>query len=79
MVRTQVQLPDRLYRELRKLADDQEWSMAEAIRRGAELLLRSYPAEREDAEAWELPSLSLGEFQAPVEDWRALANARDDE
>jgi hypothetical protein len=80
MVRTQIQLPDRLYRDLRALADEREWSMAEAIRRGAELLLQSYPPVRGTVDGWSLPEpLPLGAFLAPVEDWRDLANAQDPE
>lgn len=76
MIRTQIQLPDHLYRELKSLAEAHEWSLAEAVRRGAELLLRSYPRTPADADAWAIPSVSLGEALAPVEDWRELANQR---
>lgn len=77
MIRTQVRLPDRLYRDLRALAEERGWSLAEAIRRGAEMLLRSYPSVRDEAERWSLPEpLHLGQFTAPVEDWRELINSR---
>lgn len=79
MIRTQVQLPDRLYRDLRALAEQHEWSLAEAVRRGAELLIRSYPVVREPIEEWSLPDpMELGDFVAPVEAWRALAHERGD-
>ena len=78
MVRTQIQLPDSLYDRLKRLSEVQEWSMAETIRRGAELLLRSFPAEVAPAESWTLPSaVPLGEFGAPVEQWRELAEQRE--
>jgi hypothetical protein len=78
MVRTQIQLPDDVYRELKALAEAKEWSLAEAVRRGVELLLRSYPADPTPKAAWSLPEpLPLGEFLAPVEDWRRLANERE--
>jgi hypothetical protein len=78
MTRTQVQLPDQLYQDLRALADEREWSLAEAIRRGAELLLARYPPARDAAGAWSLPeAVHLGGFVAPVEAWRELANTRD--
>jgi hypothetical protein len=78
MIRTQIQLPDELYRDLKRLAEDREWSLAEALRRGAELLLRSYPQVREPPDTWQLPeAVPLGEFQAPVAEWRALANEPD--
>lgn len=79
MTRTQVQLPDQLYQELRALAEEREWSLAEAIRRGAEMLLRSYPSVRDPMDSWALPEpLHLGEFLSGPEEWRELANARGD-
>jgi hypothetical protein len=78
MTRTQIQLPDDLYRDLKRLAETHEWSLAETIRRGAELLLRSYPRDPEHPDAWALPDAqALGEFLAPVSDWRRLANEGD--
>jgi hypothetical protein len=75
MVRTQIQLPDELYTELKALAEDKEWSLAEALRRGAELLLRSYPRQRAERGQWKLPDAQrLGAFAADVSHWRALAN-----
>jgi hypothetical protein len=44
MIRTQIQLPDPLYREVQRVAKAQDWSLAEVIRRGAEAVVRSYPA-----------------------------------
>jgi hypothetical protein len=43
MVKTQIQIPDGLYKRLKRLADEQEWSFAETLRRGAELLLATRP------------------------------------
>lgn len=78
MTRTQIQLPDDLYRDVKALAAEKEWSLAEALRRGAELLLQSYPKERDSREEWQMPEpMHLGPFLAPVEDWRELANERD--
>ena len=78
MVRTQIQLPDELYAELKALAEDKEWSLAEALRRGAELLLRSYPRHRVARDAWKLPDAQrLGAFAADVGHWRGLANERE--
>ena len=44
MVKTQVQLPDALYRDLKRLAAAREWSLAETIRRAAEQFLARHPA-----------------------------------
>lgn len=77
MVRTQIQLSDELYGELKALADEKEWSLAEAVRRAAELLLRSYPRRRRPASEWRLPGpMSLGRFRAPVSTWREIAHDR---
>lgn len=42
MNKTQIQVPDELYREIKSLAKAREWSLAETFRRGAELLLEVY-------------------------------------
>ena len=46
MVRTQVQLPDELYEQARRLARQKEISLAEVVRRGVEQLLAIYPVDR---------------------------------
>ena len=56
MIRTQIQLPDQLYREVQRVAETQEWSIAEVIRRGAESITRAYPSIKEKgSQAWRLP------------------------
>ncbi|OGQ11969.1 MAG: hypothetical protein A2138_15310 [Deltaproteobacteria bacterium RBG_16_71_12] len=78
MTRTQIQLPDPLYRRLKELAERHDWSLAEAVRRGVELLIHSYPEAPASASAWKLPGpFDFGEFKAPVSDWRQLANERE--
>ena len=42
MVKTQIQLTDELYRDLKRLAGRKQWSLAETLRRGAEALLERY-------------------------------------
>ena len=39
MVKTQIRLPDGLYRDLKRLAAAQEWSLAETVQRAAEQFL----------------------------------------
>ncbi len=53
MKRTQIQLPEPLYREIQRVAALEEWSVAEVIRRGAEEIVRAYPAIK--IPDWELP------------------------
>jgi hypothetical protein len=54
MVKTQIQMPDDLYARIKELAEKKEWSLAEAFRRGAELLLQRYPAP--ESTAWTPPA-----------------------
>lgn len=42
MNKTQIQVPDELFREIKSFAKAREWSLAETFRRGAELLLEVY-------------------------------------
>ncbi|MEN9840947.1 MAG: hypothetical protein RL376_747 [Verrucomicrobiota bacterium] len=56
MIRTQIQLPDGLYREVRRVARQQEWSVSEVLRRGAEAVARSYPPSKiAEGEKWTMP------------------------
>ena len=55
MIRTQIQLPDPLYREVQRVAKSQDWSLAEAIRRGAEAVVRAYPPTK-SLRDWQMPS-----------------------
>lgn len=58
MNRTQIQVPEELFREVRAFAKRREWSLAETFRRGAELLLQVYseqPATPPDV-AWQPPT-----------------------
>ncbi len=68
MVRTQIQLPDSVYRRAKRLAEAKEISMAEAVRRGLELLLSQYPDPDKTIRDWQLPApRKLG--------WRGLSHA----
>lgn len=42
MIKTQIQLPDALYRELKRVAKEREMSLAEVLRRGAEYITQVY-------------------------------------
>ena len=56
MKKTQIQVPDELFQELRDFARRREWSLAESFRRGAELLLQTYPREPASArKSWAPP------------------------
>ena len=76
MKRTQIQLPERLYREVKRVARSQDWSITEVLRRVAEHIVRLYPADKEGSE-WTAPRpRHLGRFKAPADRWRELANER---
>lgn len=71
-----TQLPDALYTQAKRLAERQELSLAELVRRGLEHMLRVYRADEAPDAEWRVPEpLPLGEFLAPVEEWRELASA----
>ena len=76
MIRTQIQLPERLYLRLKRLAELQETSLAEVLRRAGERELAAHPEIENSEERWELPApRSLGiRREVPVSDWRLLAN-----
>lgn len=59
MTKTQIQVPEELFRELRHFAKQREWSLAETFRRGAELLLQVYPeSPQADKAEWTPPTSS---------------------
>jgi predicted CopG family antitoxin len=53
MIKTQIQIPDELYRRAKQVAKEREMSFAEVTRRGLEYITSVYPERREDT--WELP------------------------
>lgn len=56
MIKTQIQIPDDLYRDLKRLAKRKEWSLAETLRRGGEQMLEIYPNETMKPQDWAPPS-----------------------
>ena len=67
MVRTQIQLPEALYRDLKRLAADREWSLAETMRRAAAHFLAGHPIPTAEAVQWKPPvSDTVG--------WRGLSD-----
>jgi hypothetical protein len=67
--KTQIQLPNEVYRRAKRLAEKREISMAELIRRGLELILSQYPEPDQVRDDWRLP--------APRKlSWRDLSHAQ---
>jgi hypothetical protein len=59
MTKTQIQVPEELFREVRAFSKRREWSLAETFRRGVELLLQVYPEADVAADAvWTPPTSS---------------------
>lgn len=70
MVKTQVQFPDHLYLEAKRVAIEQEMSFAEVVRRGLEIAVQGYPPGRAAGEAWTLPlAKRLGRARLLEKDW----------
>ena len=61
MTRTQIQLPDELYRRAKALAADREISLAELVRNGLEYMLDSLTPPESVRGVTELPVLDLPE------------------
>lgn len=56
MTKTQIQLPDDLYRRVKQFAADREWSLAETFRRAVEEMFERYPYRPVPADAWDPPA-----------------------
>ncbi len=76
MIKTQIQLPDDLYAEAKRVAADYEMSFAEVVRRSLERALPAYPPK---TSAWQAPEpMSLGlRCEIGGDEWRLLANEPD--
>jgi len=55
MVKTQIQLPEKLYEEAKRVAREREMSLAEVVRRGVEYISGVYPPLKKDSEPWSPP------------------------
>lgn len=72
MTRTQIQLPETLYRDAKALAAQQEISLAELVRHGLEYMLRVSALPTPRTAAWALPEpVDLGATDPFANaDWR---------
>ena len=72
MKRTQVQIPEPLYREVKRVAELKDWSISEVFRRAAEDLVAQFPPAKKPGK-WELPEpRNVGLPLAPADQWRDL-------
>ena len=78
MKRTQIQVPDPLYDQARRVAELRDWSVSEVFRRA----LEQYVAESSvttGAQEWKLPEpRAMGIERLDCADWRDLAPADED-
>jgi hypothetical protein len=75
MVKTQVQIPDHLYREAKRIASEREMSFAEVVRRGIEIMALTYPPLGPDGASWQAPEpQELGWKGLTADALRDLAN-----
>jgi hypothetical protein len=77
MIKTQVQIPDELYRRAKEVAASKEWSFAEIVRRGLEQIVLRHPHRLRTDARWQLPDpvdlgLKVDPFADP--DWREETN-----
>lgn len=77
MIKTQVQIPDELYRKAKKIAREREWSLAEVMRRGLEYMTQSCPPASETP--FILPILSAEVFAENSDETDLKAILADDE
>lgn len=56
MTRTQIQLPEPLFHQIKRIASARDWSVAELIRRGMEAYVKTIP-ETEIKQGWKMPVL----------------------
>lgn len=75
MIKTQVQIPDDLFRRAKAAAAEREWSFAELVRRGLEYIVEVNPPGRIPGSEWKLPEPhDLGPFLAPEERWTEISH-----
>ena len=73
IIRTQIQLPDELYRRAKQVAEDRELSLAEMARRGLELFFARFPRQARQPEAWQIPRIDGGGIRIPLPNLRTIA------
>lgn len=72
MKRTQVQIPDPLYEDIRRIAERRDWSVSEVFRRAVEAYVAEVP-EVGGGGAWAVPQpREMGEPKVSPGQWREL-------
>jgi len=60
MKRTQIQLPDPLYKRIKQVAELNDWPLAEVIRRATELYVQRFPDTCNEKNKWSFPTIDAG-------------------
>jgi hypothetical protein len=60
MTRTQIYLPDPLYQRLKVIAEKQDWSFSEVMRKAAEHFITRFPEDPKSKAVWRFPTLDCG-------------------
>ena len=60
MIRTQIQFPDPLYQRLKTIAEQQDWSLSEVMRKAAEHFVTRFPEDPQPGAVWRFPTLDCG-------------------
>jgi hypothetical protein len=76
MIKTQIQLPDALYLELKRVAKEREISLAEVLRRGAEYITQVYLPVEKKVKPESLPGPFHVGVKEPFADCRRRSKVR---
>ena len=60
MVKTQIQIPDTLYQRLKRIAEQQDWSLSEVMRKAAGHFITRFPEDPKPKAVWRFPTLDCG-------------------
>jgi hypothetical protein len=60
MTRTQIQIPEPLYRRLKEIAERRDWSLSVVMCKAAEHFVARSPDEPRPQAAWRFPTLECG-------------------
>jgi len=77
MIRTQIQLPEDLYRRAKEAAKQREISLAEMTRRGLELFLARLGHAASRPTTWAPPTIDGGGIRVPLETLHDIAAAEE--
>jgi len=78
MVKTQIQIPDHLFKEAKRIANECEMSFAQVVRIGLEDLVRQFPPGRQAPEDWQPPApMDMGGPLVPEKEWDELCHGEE--